>query len=200
MWQAAAGFIRTYSCLIKYEIDFRKAQSSELGLIPTDDGEKPITYERFAEFIAPFAELGDDKVSPRYQYGEMRLTRLNWFARFMLGKLTYHHIHAQWSEYLGRFLAPFLTVFFLISTALAAMQVELAVQSAPRGSRSWDTFSQVCRWFSVLVIILVVVISTFIALLILFMLLHNQIFAHKVLRQQRSEQKKFGTSFKSGVV
>jgi hypothetical protein len=200
MWQAAAGFMRTYSCLIKHEIDFRKAQSTELGLIPTDDGENPITYERFAQFIAPFAELGDDRVRPRYQYGEMRLSRLNWFARFLLGRLTYHHIHAQWNEYLGRFLAPFLTVFLLLSTALTAMQVELAVQSAPQGFRSWDAFSQVCRWFSVLVLILVAVVSALLIFLILFMFMHDQIFAQKVLRQKKSNQKKLETSLKSCVV
>jgi hypothetical protein len=112
--------MRTYAYLIKFEIDFRKAQSTELGLIPTGDKD-PITYERFAAFISPFAELDDDRVGPRYHYGEMRLTRLNWFARFLLGRLTYHHIHAQWNDYLGRFLAPFLTVFILLSTALSAM-------------------------------------------------------------------------------
>jgi hypothetical protein len=142
-------------------------------LIPTDDGENPITCERFAEFIAPFAELGDDKVRPRYQYGEMRLTRLNWSARFMLRRLTYHHITALWNEYLGRFVAPFLTVFLLLSTALTAMQVKFAVPSSPQGSRSWDTFSQVCRWFSVLVIILVAVVSTLIIFFILFMFMHD---------------------------
>lgn len=200
MWQTAAGFMRTYSCLIKYEIDFRKAQSTELGLIPTDDGENPITYERFAQFIAPFAELGDDRVRSRYQYREMRLTRLNWFARFLLGRLTYHHIHPQWNEYLGRFLAPFLTVFLLLSTALNAMQVELAVQSAPQGLGSWDAFCQVCRWFSVLVLILVAVVSALLIFLILFMFMHDQIFAQKVLRQKKSKQKKIETSLKSGVV
>jgi hypothetical protein len=200
MWQAAAGFMRTYSCLIKYEIDFRKAQSTELGLIPTNDGENSITYERFAQFIAPFAELDDDRVRPRYQYGEMRLTRLNWFARFLLGRLTYHHIHAQWNEYLGRFLAPFLTVFLLLSTALTAMQVELAVQSPPQGSGSWDAFFQVCRWVSVLVLILVAVVSTLLIFLILFMLIHDQIFAQKVLRHKKYKQKKLETSLKSGVV
>ena len=159
MWQAAAGFMRTYAYLVKYEIDFRKAQSDELGLIPTHDGENAITYERFAQFIAPFAELDDDRVRPRYQYGEMRLTRLNWFARFLMGRLTYHHIHAQWHEYLGRFLAPFLAVFLLLSTALTAMQVELAVQSIPQGSGSWYAFSRVSRWVSVLVLILVLVLG-----------------------------------------
>jgi hypothetical protein len=199
VWQAAAGFMRTYTYLIKFEIDFRKAQSTELGLIPTDDKD-PITYERFAAFIAPFAELDDDRVRPRYYYGEMRLTRLNWFARFLLGRLTYHHIHTQWNEYLGRFLAPFLTVFILLSTALSAMQVELAVQSAPQGSGNWDAFPQMCRWVSIIVLILVLVVSTLLIFLVLFMFIHDQNFVQKILRDKRSKYKKPETILKSGVV
>ncbi|KAH8587266.1 hypothetical protein B0O99DRAFT_642180 [Bisporella sp. PMI_857] len=199
IWQAAAGFMRTYAYLIKYEIDFRKAQSTELGLIPTDDGENPITYERYAQFIAPFAELDNDRVRPRYHYGEMRLTRLNWFARFLLGRWTYHRIHAQWNEYLGRFLAPFLTTFLLLSTALSAMQVELAVQSAPQGSGNWDAFSQMCRWVSIIILVLILVVSTLFILLVLFMFIHEQTFAQKVLRDKRSKHK-LKTSLKSSVV
>jgi hypothetical protein len=191
--------MRTYAYLIRFEIDFRKAQSAELGLIPTDD-KVPITYERFAAFIAPFAELDDDRVKPRYHYGEMRLTRLNWFARFLLGRLTYHHIHAQWNDFLGRFLAPFLTVFILLSTALSAMQVELAVQSAPQGSRNWDAFSQMCRWVSIIILVLVLVVSTLLIFLVLIMFIHGQIFAQKVLRQKRSKVKKSKAGSKSGVV
>ena len=191
--------MRTYSCLIKYEIDFRKAQSTELGLIPDNDGKDPITYERFARFIAPFAELDDNKVKPRYRYGELRLTRLNWFARLLLGRLTYHHIHAQWNEFFGRFLAPFLTVFLLLTTALNAMQVELAVQAAPLGPQDWNGFSQMCRWVSVVVLILVVVVSALLISLMLFMFVHDQIFAQMVLRQ-KTRQKKSETRLKSGVV
>ncbi|KFY61925.1 hypothetical protein V496_04797 [Pseudogymnoascus sp. VKM F-4515 (FW-2607)] len=200
VWRAAIGLLRTYSYLIKYEIDFRKAQSTELGLIPTDDGENPITYERFAQFIAPFAEIDDDRVTPRYQYGEIRLSRLNWFARFLLGRLTYHHIHAQWNEYLGRVLAPFLTLLLLLSTALTAMQVELAVQSGPRVSGSWGAYAPMCRWVSVLVLILIVVISALLIFFVLFMFIHDQVFAQKVLRQKRSKQRRLETSLKSGVV
>jgi hypothetical protein len=111
----------------------------------------------------------------------MRLTRLNWFARVLLKRSTYHLIHVQWGEYLGRFLAPFLTVFVLITTALTAMQVELAVKSAPQGS--WS--SQVWRWFSLLVLILVVVVSTLVIFLIIFLFIHDQIFAQKVLRPEK---------------
>ncbi|KFY80619.1 hypothetical protein V499_00550 [Pseudogymnoascus sp. VKM F-103] len=198
--RAATGFLRTYSYLIKYEIDFRKAQSTELGLIPTNDGTNPITYERFAQFIAPFAEIDDDNVTPRYQYGEIRLSRLNWFARFLLGMLTYHHIHAQWNEYLGRVLAPFLALFLLLSTALTAMQVELAVQSAPGVSGNWGAYTQMCRWVSVLVLILIVVVSALLIFFVLFMFIHDQVFAQKVLRQKRSKQRRLETSLKSGVV
>ncbi|KAF2787255.1 hypothetical protein K505DRAFT_379712 [Melanomma pulvis-pyrius CBS 109.77] len=66
IWQAAAGFMRTYAYLIKYESDFRKAQSTELGLIPSNNGGDAITYEQFAQLIAPFAELDDTRVTPRY--------------------------------------------------------------------------------------------------------------------------------------
>lgn len=192
--------MRTYTYLIRYEIDFQKAQSTELGLIPADDGENAITYERFAHFVTLFAELVDRDVKPRYQYREMRLTRLNWFARLFLGKLTYFHIHAQWNEYLGRILALLLTAFLLLSTALTAMQVELAVQSASGVSGSWDTFSQMCRWLSIVILIFTLVVSALLIFLILFMLIHDQIFARKVIRQKRSGQKTSETSLRSGVV
>ena len=199
LWQAAAGFMRTYAYLIEYEIDFRKAQSLELGLVPVDDGSSPITYERFAQFIAPFTQLDDSKVPPRYHFGEMRLTRLNWFARIFLQKLTYHHMHAQWNDYLGKVIAPFLTIFLLLSTVLSAMQVELAVQSAPQGLFSWDTFARVSRWASVAVIILVAVVSFVLTLFISVMTLHNLNFARKIMIQKRAKQKGMNV-LKSGVV
>jgi hypothetical protein len=201
MWQAAVGFVRTYAYLIKYQIDFQKAQSTELGLIPPDDGFNPITYERFAQFIAPFAELEDDQVTPRYRYGELRLTRLNWFARFFLGKWTYFHLYAQWNEYLGRVFAPFLALFVLLSTALSAMQVALAVQSGPTSLGSWDVFSSMCRWVSIVVLILVVTVLVLLILSVVFMSVHDQIFARKLLREKRSLTPALEkTTLKSGVV
>lgn len=69
---ACVGFMRSYSHLIRYQSDFEKAVTEHL--IPSEDnnGEK-ITFERCARFIAPFAELEDNQVSPRYHYGELRL-------------------------------------------------------------------------------------------------------------------------------
>ena len=93
LYQAAAGFLRTYSYLIRYETDFRLATNDALGLIPSDDVEHLITFERFAKFIAPFALLEDLSVNPRYHYGELRLTRLNMLAKLFLKKLTFHQPH-----------------------------------------------------------------------------------------------------------
>lgn len=200
MWQAAAGFMGAYAYLIKYEIDFRKPQSTELRLIPTDDGDEKTTNKSFAQFIAPFAELNDDRVRPRYHSGEMRLTRLNWYARFLLGRLTYHHIHAQWNEVLGRILAPFLTVFILLSTMLTAMQVELAAQRGSPGSGSWDLSSQVSHWVSLAVIIFIAVVFVLLIFFLLFMFIHDQLFARKVLRRKRSTHRQLEMTIKSGVV
>ena len=80
------------------------------------------------------------------------------------------------------------------------MQVELAMQNAPSGSDSWEVFSRVSRWVAVVVIILVAAVSVLAIFLMLFILIHDQIFALKVLRQKKSTQKKSEVDLKSGVV
>jgi hypothetical protein len=64
VWKAAAGFMRTYCYLIQYEIDFRKAMSSELYLISRVDGQNPITYEDFVE-LSPNFKVSKIKLLPR---------------------------------------------------------------------------------------------------------------------------------------
>jgi hypothetical protein len=197
--QAAAGFLRTYSYLVRYEADFRLASSDALGLIPTDDGSCQITFERFAKFIAPFAQLEDGNVNPRYHYGELRLTRLNFCARLFLKKLTFHHIDAQWNSYLGRFLAPMLSTVAVFSVVLNAMQVELAVESSPQNLDHWTAFLNVSRWFSTVIVILATVGITFLTGLILFMFIHDIWFARIVLSQKKLRSVS-DENFKSGVV
>ncbi|MCJ1242710.1 hypothetical protein MMC14_010719, partial [Varicellaria rhodocarpa] len=124
--ETAIGFLRTHSYLIRYEVDFTLAQ--EIGLIlkgePSDGGEG-ITSETFT----------------RYTYGELRLTRLNFYSRIFLGKLTYHHIKAQWGPFLNSALAPFITAFVLVSIILNAMQVELAIQGINNIKPYWAAFA-----------------------------------------------------------
>ncbi len=205
--RAITGFVRTYSYLIRYECDFRLATSDELALIPKDDGSVSadesdhITFERFTIFIAAFQKLPDDSVSPRYRYEELRLSRLNMYARIFLRKLTFHHIDAQWGAYLGRFLAPILSIFAVLSVALSAMQVELGVQgSLQDSSPTWTHFAYVSRWFSCLILVVIVTTVIFFSLLIAFMILHDIWFARSVLRRRHQAPTMVSDKFKSGVV
>lgn len=200
LWKACAGFMRTYSFLIQHEVDFKRA-SGDLGLIPADDGVDSITYERFAEFIEPFMDLDDTSVSPRFAFGELRLTRLNILTRIFLWKMTYHHIHAQWSTYLGRFLAPFFTLFILLTTISSSMQVELAVEALPYNSGQSSTFSRISRWFSITVLILVVCTLLLYFLLVTIMVIHDFCFAKAMEYRKRTRGCQYTVSeMKSGVV
>lgn len=199
LFRAAAGFMRTYSLLIQFEMDFQAASSTELGLIPINNSNGHITFEKFVAFVAPFAELPDSCVSPRYYYGELRLTRLNWLARIFLKKLTFHHIHAQWGSCLNRILAPFITIFVILSTILNAMQVELSVQSLPYELGSWNAFSGASRWFCIIVLFLAALILLVFTGLILFMFVHDIWFARSVLREKKRSHLA-ASQMKSGIV
>ena len=176
-------------------------------LIPKDDGlgetdgSEQITFERFVKFISPFERLPDDLVNPRYHYGELRLSRLNMYAKVFLRKLTFHHVEAQWGSYLGQFLTPLLSVFAIISVALNAMQVQLGVQGLLQDSEPpWTYFAYVSRWFSCTILIIIATTITFFSSLIVFMLLHEFWFAKSVLHQRQKSPATMSKEFRSGVV
>jgi hypothetical protein len=201
--RASLGFLRTYSYLIRYESDFRIAKQEQHSLIPDDDGREKITWERFAKFISTFADINDEDVAARYGYGELRLTRLNFYTRiFLFPKLTFHHIDAQWGAYFGRFFAPLLFIFGVLTLVLSAMQVELAVQGSVTEGW-WATFSQISRWFSMITIIFTVVAVTILLVLLVFMFVHDHWFALRILHQKNTAAGRSNRSWmtaKSGVV
>jgi hypothetical protein len=196
---AAAGFLRSYSYLIQYEQDFIKAQDSSLRLIPSHDGNNPITYEQFANFIAPFSALGDHQVSSRYHYGELRLSRLNLLAPLLFRKLVFHHINGQWSSILPSLFAWSLVAFIGMGTILAAMQVELAVQSLSSSLEGWTKFALMCRWTSVVMLMSIAIVLTMFIGTLLFLFIHDIYFAQSILRRKKSQKTKT-EGYKSGVV
>jgi hypothetical protein len=145
----ALGFLRSYSYLVRHESDFVMAQ--EARLIPKD-----IDYSSFRRFIAPFRALLDSEVSPRYEYGQLRLTRLNWAVRILRPRATKHRFPWyyqrrlwQTSQFLEQFGAPFLFIFAALSLVLSSMQVVFAA----RDNNTWAAFSDASWGFSVAVII-----------------------------------------------
>ena len=160
-----------------------------------------VTFGRFIKFIAGFERMSDENVNPRYSYGELRLTRLNICARVFLGKLTFHHIHAQWGSYLGLFMAPLISIFAMTSLVLNAMQVGLGAQGYLQDSRpQWTYFAHDSRLFSYVIIVITGTVAVFFLLLITFMLVHDCWFARSVLRQRRKSPVVASNEFKSGVV
>ncbi|OBT53673.1 hypothetical protein VE04_05560 [Pseudogymnoascus sp. 24MN13] len=138
--RASLGFLRTYRYLIQHESDFIIAKQEHLSLIPKD-----VQWEEFCEFISAL-EIEDSDVSNRYCYGELRLSRLNLYAPFLLGKSHYENLHGQYGDYFARMYGPILFVFAVVSTVLNSMQVALAAEQNP--GTHWASIWLAFRWFS----------------------------------------------------
>lgn len=122
------GFLRSYSYLVRHRSDFIIAQRSLL--LPSD-----ISWQNFEKFISSFRDVNND-VAPRYQYGQLRLSRLNWAVRifrpagahnFWFYELPY------WSTipYLKAAAVPLAFAFAGVSLTLSSMQVMVGT---PTGS------------------------------------------------------------------
>ena len=121
--KAALGYLRSYRYLIRHESDLHIAQRDNLRLVP-----KEITWEQISRFLADLATIHDNAVSPRYAFGELRLSRLNFYGKFILRRFHYERLHVQYGSYFAQFYAPLLFFFGLFALVLNAMQVELAVE------------------------------------------------------------------------
>ncbi|KZZ87460.1 hypothetical protein AAL_08371 [Moelleriella libera RCEF 2490] len=121
--RAALGYIRTYQYLVRYESDFRIAQEADLQLIPSD-----VTWDQFCHFRDDLASISDGDVSTRYCYGEIRLTRLNFYAPLLLRKSYFQRVDYQYEAYFARFYGPILFGLGIVSVILSGLQVAVAVE------------------------------------------------------------------------
>lgn len=146
--QAALGYVRTYMHLIQHESDLRIAQRE--GLVSGN-----LDLETWSAFIRDFRAIEDWQVPGRYHYGELRLTRLNFWAKPLLGRWYFRKVYWQYAEYFAKYFAPFLFIFGMWSLVLDSMQVGL--QARP----SWNRFGDLSAWFSVVTLISVLVVGAF---------------------------------------
>ena len=158
--QAALGLLRSYHHSIRHECDFRIAQQSHLNLVPPY-----ITWKQWCSFSISFGAIENSEVAPRYHYGKLQLSRLHWLVRIYLRELNYYYIDGGYGESFTRYYGPLLFVFGVLSVLLSAMQVGMAVEQLQ--TRDWTAFWSVCRWFSVLSLVVLAVVSLF--LLVLFL-------------------------------
>jgi hypothetical protein len=183
--RAALGFLRSYLYLVRHESDFILATDGKQSLVP-----KHITYCEFISFILSFEKVEDQSVSPRYHFGELRLTRLNFWTKVFLRRSTYHRIHQQYGARFAQYYAPLLFIFGVFSVALSAMQVALAYPTTMPSDQSWMSFANVSRIFSIFTLL----VTTFCVLLLLvtliLMIFREAVFALGVLyRKKKSEMR-----------
>jgi hypothetical protein len=152
---ASLGFLRSYSHLIRYESDLTIAQSC--GLLPKD-----VSWEDWCKFSCHFGAIADVQVSGRYHFGEIRITRLNFYAPLLLGKTQYHRLHHQYAEYFGRYAGPLLFCFAMLSVVLDSLQV--ASQTYP-GVGNSQIVALFFFWLSIAIAISVVGIALVLGIL-----------------------------------
>ncbi|KAM0513508.1 hypothetical protein ACHAPE_007770 [Trichoderma viride] len=157
IFRAACGFLRSYAFLIQHKSDYLLAiQEDKLGLIP-----KSISFSNLVEFLRCFKSIPDTEVSHRYLYGDLRLTRLNFWVKIFLGRRTYFKQYGQYGAYFAQFYGPLLFVFGIITLALSSMQVVLAVESVTGFGDGWMSFVWMSQGFSIFTLCLTLLLSLF---------------------------------------
>lgn len=167
--KAATGFLRTYRYLIQHESDFRIAQQDHLCLIPKD-----IDWPSFGRLISELSNIDDIAVSKRYCYGELRLTRLNWYSPLLLRKFHFEQAHKQYADFFGRLYGPILFVFAVVSTILNSMQVALAAEQLEASRR--DAMQHLSQYFSIVSLVGAAIVSTWFISLWLWLFLDEWIY------------------------
>lgn len=181
IYRAALGFTRSYYFLVIHESDFNLAQHHRL--IPRD-----ITLERFHSFIDAFGDIQDASVSLRYTFGDLRLSRLNWLAKSHLGRLHYLKIHRQYHTYFSRFYGPLLFIFGIFTVVLDAMQVTIGSSNVAVDQGSgWNGFTNICRWFSIITILVVLSIILLLLSMLSYCIFRELVYALKdIFRLKKS--------------
>lgn len=178
--KAATGFLRTYRYLIQHESDFRIAQQDNLCLIPKD-----VDWPSFCRFVSDLSRIEDPAVSERYCYGELRLTRLNFYAPLLLRKFHFEQVHGQYGDFFGRLFGPIFFVFAVISTILNSMQVVLAADQLD--TSHWEVVWHVSRYFSVISFVGVAIVSSWFILLWLWIFLDEWIYTIRRRQEKKGE-------------
>lgn len=139
------GFLKSYIKLIKTKSDFIIAY--EKKLIDED-----ITWNLWKVFYSNFIiNLNNINCNKRYEYGELRLYRLNLIYQLTFRGLSYFNIYRQYNIYFNKYFQVSILLFAYLTMYLTAMQVMLA--STNINYYNFGLFS--------IIIVSVIIISTF---------------------------------------
>jgi hypothetical protein len=183
--RSALGYLRTYYYLIRHPSDFKIALKKEL--IPAD-----ISLDQFQAFSSAFDFILDDEVSQRYAYGQLRLTRLNFYGKFILRRWNFQRMKWQSGEYLARFYGPLLFIFTTLSLILNALQLEIAVEQVVSnkdvGLSLWTGMWMLSRVVAVGIALVVATLATTLVGLLTYFHANEWHFAIKDRLRQRRQK------------
>ncbi|KAF2789379.1 hypothetical protein K505DRAFT_365669 [Melanomma pulvis-pyrius CBS 109.77] len=181
--KSALGFLRSYAYLVRHESDFRIAQDRALTLVPDT-----VTWDDWCILRAKLLDIKDHEVSGRYRFGEIRLTRLNFYCKFLLRRAHYYRTHRQYGDYFASFYPPLLFLFGIVSVILSSMQLAATVEQIEENRSS---IVLVFHAFSF--IILVITCSLMVSFVLLFSVKIFNEWKHAVHSRYSSNQRKVKT-------
>lgn len=166
----AVAFLSTYLKLVKYNSDLRIAQ--ELGLVPPE-----ISWETWLEFAEKVeAEIPNLQDVPyRYEYGELRLERLNLIAQFLHARFSrgFIMLDTNYTTYFSPIFKGVIFLFAYTTTYLAAFQVAMGAPDPPLQVVS------VGFWSAVVVLFALASITIVLILWFVLLALDNLLFARR---------------------
>ncbi|KAI4931259.1 hypothetical protein J4E85_003849 [Alternaria conjuncta] len=162
LYETALGFMLSYVALIEREVDYNLAINH--GLIP-----KEVTWSGWLALVgevvctsvqthtidasaASSVSLLEDRprVNQRFNYGELRLGRLNWIYRLAMGELRgYLSGCSTYGAFMRDNVNSLITLFAYTTIVLSAMQVGLATEPLAN-DYSFGMASYVFSLFSIL--------------------------------------------------
>ncbi|KAF2809379.1 uncharacterized protein BDZ99DRAFT_488383 [Mytilinidion resinicola] len=166
---SALGFLRSYAHLIRYESDFRIAKDNTLALIPDF-----VSWEQWRLLRAQVLVVRDEEVSARFRFGEIRLTRLNFYCKFLLFETYYYRTHRQYGDYFASFYPSLLFLFGIISIMLGAMQLAATVEQL---DEQWRCLLGLFRMFSVVTMVITFLLLATLLVLFAIKITNEWIFA-----------------------
>ncbi|KAF2010867.1 hypothetical protein BU24DRAFT_398901 [Aaosphaeria arxii CBS 175.79] len=157
LYRSACGLLLSYAWLVGYPCDLDIAKDA--GLLPHE-----ICWHDWSSFIGTFLDSIDSDVlsnsNERYQYGELRLSRLNTIYRFILpahslrGFLRGYKSGSTWySAYYGGYVRGLLVLFAMFSVTLSALQVGLATPNLQKN----HSFGVASYGFTIATLIFIVI-------------------------------------------
>ena len=166
------GFVHSYCALVKSPLDLAIAKQSHL----ISERVSFAQWHRFRDAVLTRTDTSN--INPRYQYGELRIGRLDLIWRVLFRGKGYFTTHREYSAYFTQYFQAFFVVFAFVTTILQSMQVVLATS----GGDVSPTLEAVSYFFAVIAMMGVLACLTFVVLLFGILLVYNvtrTILAHR---------------------